>query len=102
MNTVTKEISRTLRQSVSKIVIALGLLTCVSVQANEEVDIKTLTSLMVMQNVQMVNEQLSQSLADDIELSVTMKLPKVEKSPIDYNSLIAQTVSSSANQSNNE
>ncbi|MCJ8318752.1 MAG: hypothetical protein MJK12_03910 [Colwellia sp.] len=99
MNSFIKRMSITL----SAVVLSITLLLSVSsVQAEEKVDIKTLTAFMVEQNTQQVNQQLSQQLNNDIQFSVMMKLPTVVNKENNSEVLIARTVVKNNSQINGE
>jgi|TARA_B110000902_G_scaffold115197_1_gene135345 hypothetical protein len=80
MTTLAKNMSKSVGKRITTALLATSLLLSVSVQAAEKFDINALTAFMVEQTRQQVNQQLSEALNHEIEVSVMMKLPvKVDK-----------------------
>ena len=75
MTTLAKNMSKSVGKRITTALLATSLLLSVSVQAAEKFDINALTAFMVEQTRQQVNQQLSEALNHEIELSVMMKLP---------------------------
>ena len=92
MTTLAKNMSKSVGKRITTALLATSLLLSVSVQAAEKFDINALTAFMVEQTRQQVNQQLSEALNHEIELSVMMKLPVKENKAINTQQLLVKTL----------
>jgi len=91
MTTLAKNMSKSVGKRITTALLSTSLLLSVSVQAAEKFDINALTAFMVEQTRQQVNQQLSEALNHEIEVSVMMKLPVKISKNLKAQRLVAKT-----------